>query len=59
MTRRDYIALAAVLKANQPHVPAPAYRALVGDLADMLRADNPHFDRARFYSACGLAGAGQ
>lgn len=25
-----------------------------GRMADMLSADNPNFDRARFYKACGM-----
>lgn len=53
MTRRDYVAIAAVLAGaycteDQIGVRAVAYR-----MADMLAADNPRFDRARFLKACG------
>lgn len=59
MTRRDYIGIAAVLRIAVESVRAyplaqpPIYR-LVEDMALMLHADNPRFDRDRFYDACGL-----
>lgn len=45
MTKKDYIAIAAVLNANL------ANDALVADMADMLEEDNPRFDRERFMRA--------
>ena len=29
-------------------------KGLASDLADVLKADNPRFDRARFLKACGI-----
>ena len=63
MTKKDYIKIAAALaQAGNTHfqyVPTNAgarlqYEACVGRLADTLAADNPKFDRARFYAACGV-----
>lgn len=63
MSRKNYIAAAAIIKAE---VDAVAYLPTSGDgvllaakgiangLADMFAADNWHFDRARFMTACGL-----
>lgn len=45
MTRKDFVAIAAVLDANMADVN------LVADMADMLADDNPNFDRARFMDA--------
>ena len=62
MSRKDYIALAAAIAAAQTD-PAPAMDGYVGDpyeegrvvtarlIADALQADNPNFDRQRFYAA--------
>lgn len=53
--RRHYQAIADVIKASdrdlfsQSEVLGMALR-----LADMLQADNPRFDRARFLAACGV-----
>jgi len=61
MTRKDYIRIAAALKAarNQFHpddfqkVYAGWY-STVTFLADALAQDNPKFDRTRFVAACGV-----
>jgi hypothetical protein len=71
MTRRDYIRIAAALSAARPlgvtdsgTTAADSARqgakrgqwlADCGALADALAADNPRFDRARFYAAAGGA----
>lgn len=53
--RRHYQAIADVIAASdrdlfsQSEVLGMALR-----LADMLQADNPRFDRAKFLSACGV-----
>lgn len=47
MTRKDYVKIAAILKAND------ASSQMADDFADMLAADNPNFDRERFYAAAG------
>lgn len=58
MTKRDYIRIAACLKAAGAKLgPEPlsmgAYLDAIDRLAVMLKADNPAFDRARFLAACG------
>jgi hypothetical protein len=45
VSRRDYIALAAVLSRHD--LPA----GLADELCDLLKADNPRFDRDRFLAA--------
>jgi hypothetical protein len=56
MTRKDYEALAKTFL----HLPAwifaspEAYRRLVSEVADTLAEDSRHFDRVRFFRACGL-----
>jgi hypothetical protein len=62
MTRKDYIRLAAALReAHERSRPeqsnlVAAYilgvNAAVFEIGDVLAADNPRFDRERFYSAC-------
>ena len=63
MTRKDYIAIAEALSRARPdnidpiviRCPVDAWDQWLRDrrrLADALYADNPRFDRDRFYSAC-------
>lgn len=57
MTRKDYIAIAAILKARRTlHASASGKTvdAIAKDLCSMLKADNPNFDRDRFLTACGV-----
>jgi hypothetical protein len=58
MTRKNYIATAAVISARLLDAPSDdarkAIEALAGDLADMFRADNVAFSYGRFYAACGV-----
>jgi len=63
MTRKDYIAIAAALKAAwapqwatdiMPTSPEEMRLDIIGRLADHLANDNPRFDRSRFLSACGI-----
>jgi len=59
MTKKDYIKIAAVLKAESiRHGIALNKYSAVRDMAiefcTMLAQDNPRFDRARFLSACGF-----
>jgi hypothetical protein len=56
MTRKDYIVLAAALSRALPAEPVDAialftWRTTVRSIADALQADNPRFDRRRFYAA--------
>ena len=61
MTRKDYAALAAGLREGVEATKAchskdaqDAYEMAVYDVARVLAADNPRFDRARFLKACGV-----
>jgi hypothetical protein len=66
MTRKDYVAIAAVfqrrMNAWAPHqyetIAGPCVRIeleeVAATIADLLAADNPRFDRARFLKACGV-----
>lgn len=48
MTRRDYIKVAAIIKARGADVD------LANDFADLFEEDNERFDRERFLAACGV-----
>ena len=64
MTRKDYQLIADVLRergtqADKSDAPwmkgfRSAHVALARDFADALAADNPRFDRTRFFKACGV-----
>lgn len=64
MTRKDYVAIAQTIKRHTilgSHVPghdAEIHLAVVHcmarDIADVMMADSPTFDRARFLKACGV-----
>jgi hypothetical protein len=63
MTRKDYVALAEVLKQTPGYCAQNFSHSLrtvqvvsiIADrLADYCAADNPAFDRARFLKACGV-----
>ena len=61
MTRQDYVKIASVI-ATHIDVSNMEGRGdqvetlefLAGDLAHMLKADNPRFDRQKFLNACGV-----
>ena len=68
MTRKDYIAFAAMLKTERgAHFDSVPYdqmtewqngtydqwNTIALNLAGVLAQDNPRFDRARFLAACG------
>jgi len=59
MTRKNYVAAAAIISARLLDAPSDdarkAIEQLAGDLADMFRADNAAFSFGRFYAACGVA----
>ena len=52
MTRKDYIAAAAALRAAAVSEERRTLAAAI--LADVFTADNPLFNRARFLEACGV-----
>jgi hypothetical protein len=56
MTRKDYIAVAAVFKAKRPNYigALDTWQAVVDATADVFKADNPAFDHRIFRIACGM-----
>ena len=63
MTKKDYVKIAAALKCTRGISSAanmPGF-VIVDDamtrIAEVLAADDPKFDRARFYAACGVEDA--
>lgn len=62
MTRKHYIAFAKAIRIVRDWVhaedrearPENAVVAMALNIADVLQADNPQFDRTRFYEACGV-----
>lgn len=59
MTRKDYIALARVVVASEATLAdlprgfgSVAAQVFASKLAELCAADNPRFDRARFFEAC-------
>lgn len=59
MTRKDYVLIAAALRAARPPGTALLARCHQADcdalvIADRLAGDNPRFDRERFLKACGV-----
>jgi hypothetical protein len=56
MTRKDYVAIAAVLAQAAKHTGADYVTVgIVAALtANVMARDNPRFDRARFLKACGV-----
>lgn len=56
MTKKDYIAIAAVIKAALDR--GEDWNTVVGitsDIVETFEADNPRFNRTVFLTACGLA----
>jgi hypothetical protein len=63
MTKRDYIAVAAVVKTQRDQACTLGLNArmmalhyvdgMAQDLADVFKADNDAFDRSTFLTACG------
>jgi len=61
-SRKHYRAIAAALHSQRqsyaPHWDANLFRALddtCKTIADVFAADNPRFNRATFYTACGYS----
>lgn len=52
MSRKDYIAIAHALSGLGDTV---SKREVVAALSDVLRNDNPRFNRERFETACGVS----
>ena len=57
MTRKDYVAIAAAIKAAQRPATSEteqSLREISLRLASIMQNDNSRFDRARFLKACGI-----
>ena len=58
MTRKDYVAIAGVLRAESKNSDNDADIECIGRIAEVLSAKfadgNDSFDRERFLRACGL-----
>jgi len=61
MTRKDYVLIAKTLNELVKGVEQDfskhhmgVLRELVNNLSDRLIEDNPNFNRAKFWEACGL-----
>jgi len=53
MSKKDYVALAAILARNRPRVDPASFDELVEDIVLWLKADNAAFDARRFWRATG------
>lgn len=53
MSRKDYQLIADVI-SNSWFGSAEMRADLVGNLAEKLKEENPRFDEARFFKACGV-----
>lgn len=57
MTRKDYEKMARVILAHRKDddgTASPTIASIADSLACLCEADNPRFNRARFFLACGL-----
>jgi hypothetical protein len=55
MTKKDCIAIAQTISEHEDDFLGPIKEALfVRSLMVIMAKDNPRFDRARFWKACGL-----
>lgn len=52
MTRKDYVATAAILNEMIDFVHPAAFATLVQGFSRMMSEDNPRFDINRFEDAC-------
>lgn len=54
MSRKDFIALAALVAEYAENGGGVGVERLVADLVTFCREQNPRFDRDRFMRACGV-----
>jgi len=52
VTKKDYVAIAAVLRQADTAAPEKIVREIAEKLSEVFAADNPRFDRERFKTAC-------
>jgi hypothetical protein len=55
VTRKDYIKIANAIKNNTTATHKLVKQDFILELCNIFEADNPNFDRSRFYLACGGA----
>ncbi len=55
MTRKDYIATAAILESIKGDVSPAIHFQIVDSFAEMMEQDNPRFDTKRFFTAAGVS----
>jgi hypothetical protein len=58
MTKKDYILITWGLRALRPDgviLKNTIWFSVVSQTANKLKADNPRFDKMKFFVACGLA----
>lgn len=57
MTRKDYVAIAAAIRKEVIYSGSEtttALKSVADSIADIMKRDNPRFDRSRFIDACGF-----
>jgi hypothetical protein len=54
MTRKDYIAVSAILFEYRQSMPSEEYANLCNDFADYMAEDNDRFQDLTFLKACGV-----
>lgn len=57
MTRKDYEKVAGIIRRHRHEDDGRASGAIASiadDMACMFELENPRFDRARFFTACGM-----
>ena len=52
MTRKDFISIAQAIKENTTSNTRIDKSGLLRDISLIMSANNPRFDRTRFYLAC-------
>jgi|TARA_R100001244_G_scaffold77046_1_gene61085 hypothetical protein len=54
MSRKDYIAIAQILKKCRHGISTASQEKLADELCELFLFDNEHFDSGKFLEACGL-----
>ena len=53
MTKKDYIAFARMIRVNMRKLDGFTRDFVINSIAQVFENDNPRFNRAKFYEACG------
>jgi hypothetical protein len=51
-TKKEFQAIAEILRWYQDKIDADTFSAMLGDFATQFRKQNPSFDESRFFAAC-------